>query len=72
MRWSAEAVHELDAAWLGARLGLEADAMRAVVAARHADPAFVPADERERQIDRALAASCLYQGLARHVGRVVS
>ncbi len=72
VRWSAEAVHELDASWLAERLGLPDEALRAAVRARHADPAFVPTDEGEREVDRALAASCLYQGLARHVGRIAT
>lgn len=72
VRWSAEAVHELDAEWLTTRLGLPRDVIGAAVRARHADPGFVPTDEGEREIDRALATSCLYQGLARHVGRIAT
>ena len=72
VRWSAEAVHDLDGPWLAETLNLSEDAVRAAVAARHADPAFVPEDEHERMVDRALATSCLYTGLARHVGRVAT
>lgn len=72
VRWSAEAVHQLDGPWLRERLGLSDEDVRGAAAARHADPGFVPEDERERAVDRALATSCLYQGLARHVGRVAT
>ena len=72
VRWSAEAVHELDGPWLSERLGLSEDDVRSATAARRAKPGFVPEDECERGVDRALATSCLYHGLARHVGRVAT
>lgn len=72
VRWSAEAVEALDSAWLAERLGLPPRAVAEAAKRRSADPGFVPGDARERETDRALAASCLFQGLARHVGRVAT
>ncbi|MFZ5846284.1 MAG: glutamate mutase L [Actinomycetota bacterium] len=68
MRWSATSTVE---AGVAAGLVPEADhaEARAAAAHRHANPAFVPADEEERRRDRELASVAIGVALRRHAGR---
>ena len=72
VRWNADTVLAQDEPWLARELGLDADALREAVAARTADPGFVPVDEPARDVDRALAVSCIASALRRHVGRMAT
>jgi uncharacterized protein (TIGR01319 family) len=72
VRWNAESVYISDRRWLLERLSLTPDQIQSAVALRKQRPAYMPETDAERDIDRALAASCVAIGLERHVGRVAT
>jgi uncharacterized protein (TIGR01319 family) len=66
MRWSAvSAVEE----GLEAGLLQDADRMRTAAAARRADPAFLPHDDRERHDEEQIATAAAGVAMRRHAGR---
>lgn len=71
MRWSATSVLEADRTWLEEQMhgwGLASDALNVACHTRHGDPAFLPDNDEEQRIDRALAVSCITHALKRHCG----
>lgn len=73
MRVSARPAAEAARAWTGRLLderGLAHDGLAAWVSTVQADPARLPADDRERELDAVLAAACTGAAMARHAGRI--
>ena len=70
VRWNADTVYRHDQRWITSTLGLSVDVVQDAVDRRKSDPGYVPDTDEQRQIDRALASSCIATGAERHVGRL--
>jgi uncharacterized protein (TIGR01319 family) len=72
MRWGAPGITSAMSAGLRDRLeqALECD-LEAETRRRHDTPGFIPADQRDRRIDDALASAACTIAIERHAGRVI-
>ena len=71
MRWSAPGALEADGAWLEFECHAAAtshDALLNACARRRREPDYLPDDQDEERIDRALATACVTHALQRHCG----
>jgi uncharacterized protein (TIGR01319 family) len=71
LRTGAAGALAVDGRWLEDERGEQETPIRQSVSIRGKDPAWIPGDEREAQIDGLLAVSCATHALARHCGTML-